>query len=66
VNAIDVLSQICQEIVGAGLDTLEDGGNRCQDPTLRREYKTKWRAVEAFGRELQTRLIEHVSIDDLI
>ena len=65
VNAIDVLSQICQEIVGAGLDTLEDGGNNCENPALRREYKTKWRAVEAFGKELQTRLLEHVSISDL-
>lgn len=62
VNAIDVLSQICQEIVGTGLDTLEDGGNNCEDPALRREYKTKWRAVHSFGEELQTRLLEHVSI----
>jgi hypothetical protein len=60
VNAIDVLSQICQEIIGAGLDTLEDGFNRCEDQVLRREYKTKLRAVEAFGDELQTRLLEHV------
>jgi hypothetical protein len=61
VNAIDVLSQICQEIIGAGLDTLEDGCHRCEDPILRREYKTKFRAVEAFGDELQTRLLDHVS-----
>lgn len=61
VNAIDVLSQICQEIIGTGLDTLENGCNRCEDPVLRREYKTKLRAVEAFGDELQTRLLEHVS-----
>jgi hypothetical protein len=66
VNAIDVLSQICQEIVGAGLDTLEDGGSSCEDPALRREYKTKWRAVEAFGKELQTRLLEHVGISHLL
>lgn len=62
VNAIDVLSQICREIIGARLDTLEDGCNRCEDPVLRREYKTKLRAVEAFGDELQTRLLEHVSL----
>ena len=62
VNAIDVLSQICQEIIGTGLDTLEDGGNNCEDLALRREYKTKWRAVHSFGEELQTRLLEHVSI----
>lgn len=65
VNAIDVLSQVCQEIIGAGLDTLEAGFNRCEDQVLRREYKTKLRAVEAFGDELQTRLLEHVSFNDL-
>jgi hypothetical protein len=65
VNAIDVLSQVCQEIIGAGLDTLEDGFNRCEDQVLRREYKTKLRAVEAFGDELHTRLLEHVSFNDL-
>jgi len=65
VNAIDVLSQVCQEIIGAGLDTLEDGFKRCEDQVLRREYKTKLRAVEAFGDELQTRLLEHVSFNDL-
>ncbi|KAE9366873.1 hypothetical protein N431DRAFT_384876 [Stipitochalara longipes BDJ] len=65
VNAIDVLSQICQEIIGAGVDTLEDGCNRCEDPVLRREYKTKLRAVEAFGDELQTRLLEHtINLDN--
>jgi hypothetical protein len=61
VNAIDVLSQICQEIIGAGVDTLQEGWSNCEDPALRREYKTKLRAVEAFGNELQTRLLEHVS-----
>ena len=65
VNAIDVLSQVCQEIIGAGLDTLEDGFKRCEDQVLRREYKTKLRAVEAFGDELQTRLLEHVSFNGL-
>ena len=62
VNAIDVLSQICQEIVGAGIDTLEQGWNNCDDPSLRREYRTKLRAVEAFGDEIDIRLLEHVSI----
>jgi hypothetical protein len=61
VNAIDVLSQVCQEIIDSGLDTLEEGRSNSDDPALRREYGTKWRAIEAFGKELQTRLLEHVS-----
>jgi hypothetical protein len=62
VNAIDVLSQVCHEIIDSGLDTLAEGGRNSTDSALRREYKTKWSAVEAFGRELQNRLLEHVSI----
>jgi len=61
VNAVDVLSQICQEIISAGLDTIEGGENNTDDRALKREYKTKWKAVESFGKELQTRLLEHVS-----
>jgi len=62
VNPIDVLSQVCHEIIDSGLSTLEEGSNKSNDSALRREYKTKWRAVEAFGKELQDRLLEHVSI----
>jgi hypothetical protein len=62
VNAIDVLSQVCHEIIESGLDTLAEGGRNADDSSLRREYKTKWSAVEAFGRELQNRLLEHVCV----
>jgi hypothetical protein len=61
VNPIDVLSQVCHEIIDSGLETLVEGGRSTDDPALRREYKTKWIAVEAFGKELQNRLLEHVS-----
>jgi hypothetical protein len=61
VNAIDVLSQVSHEIVGLGLDTVAEMGRKSDDPALRREYKTKWSAIEAFGRELQNRLLEYVS-----
>ena len=62
VNPIDVLNQVCHEIIDSGLDTLAEGGRKATESALRREYKTKWSAVEAFGRELQNRLLEHVSI----
>jgi hypothetical protein len=61
VNAIDVLSQICQEIIATALETLETGSSNCGDKVLKREYLTKWRAVESFGDELQSRLLGHVS-----
>ncbi|KAI9650446.1 hypothetical protein NHQ30_000461 [Ciborinia camelliae] len=65
VNAVDVLGQICQELVTAGLETLGDNALRTQDPAQRLEYKTKIRAVESFGKELQVRLLEHtINLDN--
>ncbi|KAK0102627.1 hypothetical protein ONS95_006232 [Cadophora gregata] len=66
VSAIDVLSSICQEIIGTQLDSLEQMGNRCEDSASRREYKTKWNAVEAFGKELHLRLLTQVIIPYLL
>jgi len=60
VSAIDVLSSICREIIGTQLGSLEQMGNSCEDSASRREYKTKWNAVEAFGKELQLRLLTQV------
>lgn len=61
VNTIDVLMEVSGEIVESAMQTLDDGGRACEDAALRREYKTKWQAVAAFGKELQTRLLEYVS-----
>lgn len=61
VNTIDVLRQICQEIFGSALDTLQQGRESVEDPSLKREYLTKWRAVKSFTDEVYGRLIEHVS-----
>ncbi|KAF4633654.1 hypothetical protein G7Y89_g4463 [Cudoniella acicularis] len=66
VNAVDVLSQVCGEIIGAGLETLEEGGNNAEDPSLKREYKTKWRALYEFKKELQTRLLTYtINLDNV-
>lgn len=61
VNTIDVLSEVCLEMITTSLNRLEEMGNACEESALRREYKTKWNAVDAFGKELQTRLLEHAS-----
>lgn len=61
VNAVDVLAQFCEEIVSAGLATLEENGAAAKEPAVRREFRTKLRAVEAFQEELRTRLLELVS-----
>ena len=60
VNSIDVLRQICQEIFGSALETLQEGRTNVEDAALRREYATKWRAVNSFADEVYARLVEHV------
>ncbi|TGO39274.1 hypothetical protein BHYA_0057g00420 [Botrytis hyacinthi] len=65
VNAVDVLGQICQELVTAGLETLGDNAVKTQDAAQRLEYKTKMRAVDSFGEELRVRLLEHtINLDN--
>ncbi|EPE34010.1 hypothetical protein GLAREA_07023 [Glarea lozoyensis ATCC 20868] len=65
VNSIDVLSQVCTEIIDSGLSTLEEGRRNAEDNELRREYKTKWSALKSFGSELQSRLLSHtINLDN--
>lgn len=61
VNAVDVLTQVCEEVIEAGLETLEEGGMNAQDTRARKEYRIKLRALEAFQEELRTQMLELVS-----
>lgn len=61
VNAIDVLSQMCEEIVGHGIESLEQAVANAQNSAEKKEFRTKLRALEAFREELRTRFLEHVS-----
>jgi hypothetical protein len=61
VSAVDVFSQLCEEVIDLGLTNLEEGGSNAEDQAVRREYRTKLRAVEGFQEELRTRLLELVS-----
>ena len=61
VNAIDVLSKLCEELVDAFLAKLQKKVENAEDAASRREQRTMLRALEAFQEELRTRLLEHVS-----
>jgi len=61
VNAIDVFSQASSEVVNKMLDTLTQGIESTNEKVVRKEYKRKWQVIDAFGKELQARLVEHVS-----
>lgn len=67
VNAVDVLGQMCEETVASALESLEQGALRAEEEgsvAERREYRTKLRAVEAWGEELRCKLMEvTISLD---
>lgn len=66
VNAVDVLAQMCDELVGSFLSNLQEQGRAAADAAARREVKTMMRALEAFREELRTRLLEHtIALDTL-
>ena len=68
VNSIDVLSQILNEVLQSALESLEQGAAQAETAALRRqtpekiaerrEYRTKLRAVEAWGEAASGRLME--------
>ena len=68
VNSIDVLSQMLNEVLQSALESLEQGAARADDAAQRRqtaekvaerrEYRTKLRAVEAWGEAAGGALME--------
>lgn len=61
VNAVDVLSKLCEELIETYMGKLEERLQAAEDPATKREQRTMYRALEAFQEELRTRLLEHVS-----
>ncbi|KAK0632260.1 hypothetical protein B0T14DRAFT_27297 [Immersiella caudata] len=66
VNAVDVLSKLCEELIGAFSARLEENVQNAEDTAGRREQRTMLRSLEAFQEELRTRLLEHtIALDTL-
>ncbi|KAK3354943.1 hypothetical protein B0H65DRAFT_450202 [Neurospora tetraspora] len=66
VNAIDVLSELCEGLIAGFLARLEERARLADDAATKREQKTKFRTMEAFQEELRTRLLEHtIALDTL-
>lgn len=61
VNAIDVLAQMCEEVIGATLKKYKESFKEAQDAPTKKELRVKISALGAFQEELRTRLLEHVS-----
>lgn len=60
VNAVDVLNQLCRELIETHLETLHDRGIDEPDPQRRSELRHHRKAIEGFGQELEDRCFELV------
>jgi hypothetical protein len=58
VNPADVLGQICRETLDKTISALDDGIAQESNPSRRAEWSRKRKAVEAFGAELDGRLLQ--------
>jgi hypothetical protein len=56
INAADVLSQICRELIGKTATSLAERAD--EDPTRRGEWKRKRRTVEMYQEELGAKLLQ--------
>ncbi|RYO97093.1 hypothetical protein DL766_002388 [Monosporascus sp. MC13-8B] len=66
VNVIDVLAQMCDEVIESSLETLHQAATQAADSAAKKEFRTKLRAIEAFQEELRTRLLEHtIALDTM-
>ncbi|KAL2888985.1 AT hook domain-containing protein [Ceratocystis lukuohia] len=70
VNTIDVLSQVCEEVLDNSIAQLlaaaESADASVAGPHAKKEYKAKIRALEAFQQELRSRLLQHtIHVDAL-
>ena len=65
VNAVDVLNQLCKELVEVQIQDLQDRAGDEPDAVRRGELRRSRKAVEAFGQELEERCFELVRFTPL-
>ncbi|RKF59969.1 putative at hook domain-containing protein [Golovinomyces cichoracearum] len=58
-NYIDLLSQALRKIIGSRISALQERADACENEEIRRDLKTKNGALEAYGKEIKSRLLEH-------
>lgn len=59
-TVVDVLAQVCEEVVETTLGQLRRLANTTSDSVKQKEYRVKMRAIEAYREELSSRLLQHV------
>lgn len=58
-NYVDLLSQALRKIIGSRISALQERADACENEDIRRDLKTKNGALEAYGKEIKSRLLEH-------
>ena len=66
VNAIDVLNQICGEMIEKNLQRIRKGAQKERDIAKKKEWQEARRVIGQFGEDLDTRLLQMVSGQFLI
>lgn len=61
-TVVDVLMHLCEETVERTKDLFEQRVEQAPDSETRKEFRNMGRAVEAFRQELESRLLQHVSL----
>lgn len=59
-SAVDVFSQICQEVMERTLGQLHELLSATDEPAKKKEYRIKMRAIDAYKEEVGARLLQHV------
>lgn len=62
-TVVDVFAQVCEEVISSVLDQLQRLAAETDDGDKKKECRIKMRAIEAYGEELSSRLLQHVSSD---
>ncbi|KAH6884522.1 hypothetical protein B0T10DRAFT_131530 [Thelonectria olida] len=58
-TVVDVFAQVCKEVIDSTLNQLREVGGNTEDRTKKKEFRIKMRAIEAYGEELNSRLLQH-------
>lgn len=63
VNVVDVLAQSAEEVIETCIEQLANALQNAEQSPVRKELRLKIKALEAFGEEVRTRLLSHVSLE---
>ncbi|KAK2743160.1 at hook motif protein [Colletotrichum kahawae] len=66
VNTVDVLTTMCEEVLGTSLETLKEGMRNAEDAATKKERRVQMRALEAYREELRNRFLQHTILLDTL